>query len=616
MIFTAVVPQMFCAVMRSRRANMPEASTSTLITKYIGGNWLTNDHLKVCILKLNRPTTDEWTHDRSRAENLSIVTQLLPLSSESRQSLLAQEFPGKPSLVLAPELAFGSPDFESLDTLIKQCNQNLIFICGFGFSTGDKLTNLADREDVEGIWHTLPNANKKYNGGWIWVKNGSTTQRYIFLKNYFEQGAEITVPNLVEGDCILRLEGDDLDIFPMICADLISKENNSPCNKIVKSLAAISSSNKGILVTGSLLNMNSASGHWKATIGDLLEAVKVSNARLLLSNCINPIPVQNEDVDKWRCLSGVYQHKEGCKPPQKPLPNIRYVEDTKFSGLVLRTPEIGAVFGKLQWTNNPSQGLHTFSGCSQHIWNDNRFQQCDGICAADELYRFVMRYKGSKLHDKITLNNATKALSDSELKKLLTELSPVSNSPLRVVAGKLFQKCLKGVKQEPLFCPDQLYSQSVNLACAITTLKLIQHAVDAGLMPEGKELEYGQLLSADEEHEILVWDSSEHTANQLYSMVKEGIVKDGGSARPLMIVGRGNGGGSFPDEGRIHSNRLADISNASPLNVNADKDICEASDRVVFWKNQGRIDEIFASPDPGQDLVGSLREEIKIPEDS
>lgn len=75
----------------------------------------------------------------------------------------------------------------------------------------------------------------------------------------------------------------------------------------------------------------------------------------------------------------------------------------------------------------------------------------------------------------------------------------------------------------------------------------------------------------------------------------------------------------FPNEGRIHSNRLADISNPPPLNsvstTTVDKDIREATDRVVFWKNQGLVDEILASPDPEQDLVRSLREEITVPED-
>ncbi|GAA4102278.1 ABC-three component system protein [Zhongshania borealis] len=585
------------------------------IQKEISGNWLTNGHLEACILKLSPPAETEWQNDNNRTENVSIITQLLKPLEGSDQSLLAQEFPDKPALVLTPELAFGSPDFESLDTIVKQYNQNLILICGFGVTSGGTLNTLAEKPGVEGAWNASPNPHKKYNGGWVWIKDGNSTQCYIFLKNYLEQNTEITGENIVTGDYILRLDGNDVIVFPLVCADLISKEDNNPSSRIVKSLNKNSSTNKRVLVTGSLLNIKSESDHWKTAIGDLLESSKSSKVRLLLSNCINPSPVKDEEIDKWRCLSGVFQHREGCKPPPKPLPYVRYVNGEKFSGFVLRNSEIGAVFGKLQWTNNSSEGKQAFSECQQHIWNGSEFYPCDGICAADELYRFIVRNKGSMLHSKINSNEASRTLADSELDKLLTELSPTSNSLLRSVAGKLFQKCLKGIKQEVQFCPDQLYSRSENLDCAITTLSLIQHAIEAELMPEGKELGYGQLLSDNEEHEILIWDSSEHTANQLYSLVKEGIVKDGGSARPLMIVGRGNGGGSFPDEGRMHSNWLADISNAPPLNADVDKDICEANDRVVFWKNQGKVDDVLASAALREDLLKSLREEIIVPED-
>ncbi len=525
--------------------------------------------------------------------------------------------------MLAPELAFGSPDFVSLDTLVKQYNQNLILICGFGFTQGDKLTNFAEKTDVEGIWHNPPRCNKKYNGGWVWVKNGNTSHCYIFLKNYFEQANEITVPNLVEGDYILRLEGDDLVIFPMICADIISTENESPCKRILESLRLSSSSNKKILVTGSLLNDKSASGHWKAAIGDLLEDIKTSNARLLLSNCKNPTPIQNEDQDKWRCLSGAYQHREGCKPPLSPLPNLRYVDDTKFSGIVLRNPEIGGAFGKLKWTNSASQGLHAFSECSQYGWTNSEFYLRDGLCAADELYRFILRNNGKIFHNKITSNNVTQTLSDTVLEELLTELSPSLNSPLRAVADKFFQKCLKGIEKDTPLCPDQLHNQADSLDCTITTLKLVQYAIEAKLMPEmpkGEELDYGQLLSSDNNHEILIWGSSEYKASDLYNKVVEGIVIDGGSARVLTIVARGNGGGMSPKDGRIQSGRLADIANSPPLNSGEDilveRDICEAKDRVVFWKNQGHIDEVLSSTDPGQDLIENLQREITIPEDS
>ena len=133
------------------------------------------------------------------------------------------------------------------------------------------------------------------------------------------------------------------------------------------------------------------------------------------------------------------------------------------------------------------------------------------------------------------------------------------------------------------------------------------------------KLEYGQLLSEDGEHEILVWDSKEYSAKHLFNKVKEEIVKEGGSARPLTIVCRGKNIGTQPEEGRIRSNRLADISSAPPAQAenNAaqeDKDICEANDRVVYWKNQGKLDEILIDTNTAEDLKANLKIEIALPE--
>ncbi|MEJ2419070.1 MAG: hypothetical protein P8Y45_19510, partial [Exilibacterium sp.] len=296
---------------------MPEC-----IYKKIGGNWLVNGHIEACILKTQCPTEDEYFNDKSRLENIAIIKRLLD-SGCIDGGILKNEVAERPAIVLAPELSFGSPDFDTMDILIKKYERNIIFICGFGFSSGSALIDIS-----------------KKPRGWIWVKNENSVQCYIFIKNYFEQTGEITVPNLKEGDCILRLEGDDIVIFPLVCADLICNENNSPRTKLINSIAGEGIANKKLLVTGSLLNSNSSSGHWKAAIGDLLEKIKLSNGRLLLSNCVNPTPVREEKRDKWRCLSGVFQHREGSKPPKKALPNLRYVEDTKFAGLVLRNTVI------------------------------------------------------------------------------------------------------------------------------------------------------------------------------------------------------------------------------------------------------------------------------------
>ena len=594
---------------------MPEC-----IHKDIGGNWLVSGHLEACILKTRHPTEEEYSNDKSRLENIAIITRLLD-SSCIDGGILKNEVGERSAIVLAPELAFGSPDFDALDALIKQYEKNIIFICGFGFSAGSDLIDISNKPDVEGIWNAVPQNEKKYNGGWVWIKNENSVQCYIFIKNYFEQTGEITVPNLKEGDSILRLEGDDIVIFPLVCADLICNENGSPRTKLINSIADVGIANKRLLVTGSLLNSNSSSGHWKAAIGDLLEKIKPSNGRLLLSNCVNPTPVREEETDKWRCLSGVFQHREGCKPPKKALPNLRYVEDTKFAGLVLRNTVRGAALGKLRWTNNASEGLHAFSECIQYIWKDQDLKICDGICEADELYRFLLRHRGYMLHDEVGAKEKNKEAANIQIESLLNELSPASASRIRKVAQELFKKCLKGIVKPASCCPDRLYEDEANLTSAITVIKLIQMAVDANLLPElpsNEKLEYGQLLSVDGEHEVLVWDSKEYTANELLNKVKEEVVKEGGSARPLTIVGKGKQFGSPPKDGRIRSNRLADISSASNSESNAttleERDICESSDRVVYWKNQSKIDDALISTEDAEKLKEQIQQEIALPE--
>lgn len=285
-----------------------------------------------------------------------------------------------------------------------------------------------------------------------------------------EQSAELSIPNIDQGDQILRLEGNDLIVFPTICADLISAEASSPRRRIANSLRNNCSANKKTLITGSLLNLKSSSGWWKTAIGDLLDSTKGSIPRLLLSNCVNPLPVEDEEEDKWRCLSGAYQHLEGSKPPNMPLPNIRYVNDTKFSGLLVRNPEVGCIFGKLNWSNNQAEGLNVLSPGSQYIWINNEFLLSDGECAADELVRFIYRHKARVYNDLINLNDGARTLAEIKLNNLLAQLSPSSGSSLRNVAGLLFLKCLKGIDKKATFNPDNLHAEKVALDCALSNI--------------------------------------------------------------------------------------------------------------------------------------------------
>ena len=144
-------------------------------TKTFCGSWLVNDHIEACILKLQPPTEDEYSNDNTRSTNIGIVKLLLG-SDCADGGKRKCEVSTSPSIVLAPELAFGSPDFNTLDSLIKKYEHNLIFICGFGFSDGATLIEISNKPGVEGIWKDVPQRGRKYNGGWVWVKNGNNVQ--------------------------------------------------------------------------------------------------------------------------------------------------------------------------------------------------------------------------------------------------------------------------------------------------------------------------------------------------------------------------------------------------------------------------------------------------------
>ncbi|MFT6319090.1 MAG: hypothetical protein ACJAT4_000005 [Granulosicoccus sp.] len=580
----------------------------TCIKKEIDGNWLTKGRLEICILKLNTPTKNQYDNDESRPDNLSIITNLLQKIPDDK-SFLEKEG-GKPTLILAPELSFGSQDYKSLNDLVVQCAQNLILIAGFGFVKGDVLNSLSKNPNVEGIWNNAPeSADKKYNGGWAWVKEGKNIKCYIFLKNFFSQSGETSISDLVEGDCILQLEADDVIIFPLICAELFASEDGSPRERIKESLGK--SGNKKVLITGSLLNEKSSSIAWINGIGDLLTPIKKSDPILLLSNCVNPPYLRNEDDDKWRCLSGVFRNLGENKPPKEPLPYIRYVNHTNFLGFVLRNYMTSCVFAKLSWGSNPTESLNILSTPHQYVWDGKKFKTAGGDCDADELYRFIQRYKGQTYYTKNNSNRQVGIITKQELEDVISQLAPGSDSSIRKVAGLLSRRCLKGIENEAVFNPDHLHKEADNLNTAITILVLIKSVIGAELMPSEKDLNYGQLLHTIEnaEHEFLVWNSSQYSPRELHNIALKNVVNLSGSARPLTIFGRGKSFGEYPPNGRIKSDRYADFSNPSPDSKN-EKNISEAGDRVVFWKNQSIIDEILSSDAEGRNIIEDLKNKI------
>lgn len=576
---------------------------STCIIKDISGSWLTNGSLETCLLKLQPPSEQEWTDDTTRPQNIIMLRNLLCSEIGSTEpSLLQKHFSNHPVLILAPELAFGSEDYAALLTIISAHPHKLIFIGGFGFTSGSALNRLVVEAKIIPVWQNNLNEDAKFNCGWVWVNDGSGgTTCYVFLKNFPEQTNEIAIPHLAQGENILRLQTDDAVIFPLICADIISDLTNSPRKAIVQSLTENNSGQRKILVTGSLYDTQSSSDWWKTPIANI---VNDTEARLILCNCNDPPPIPNEDHDKWRCLTGAYQSRSAATSlPSVPLPFARFVMDTRFCGFVLRNTQSGCAFGKVGWTNDPSKGKYVWTSNFRYLSHLDKLNKHDGFCAADELHRFITRFKCVPYESEYSVS--VKAMSKKIIDSLLNELSPFSNSILRERAEELLNKCLSGLQYKAdKKRLENLHDDKDSLDCALIILLFIKHSIEASILPTGKSLDYGQLLSTDAEKEFLIWVTNKSTGQKMYGHL-ESLAQESGSARPLIVVGKGNGLVAEPSSGRVQSNRTTNITEASPNEEN--RDFLVPRDRVIFWKQLG---EIGAALTPQND-VDAVKQTIK-----
>ena len=92
-------------------AALKVAEEENVIPFQVAGNWLHSEELKVCILKTHAPDLQIMNEDQQREENTNVLKALIEGAS-GQPSKLQGLSQGKPVLVIAPELAYSSGDFE------------------------------------------------------------------------------------------------------------------------------------------------------------------------------------------------------------------------------------------------------------------------------------------------------------------------------------------------------------------------------------------------------------------------------------------------------------------------------------------------------------------------
>ena len=168
--------------------------------------------------------------DLQRPPACTAMAHLLAGGDDHNNAVLTHLAPGlNPAVVVAPEYAFGHADWAELDALVRHQNRPLVLIAGFGATAagtvetwaqgaGDTARRLSWNPQAAQLSPVRP-----VNGAWCWIHGfGLDTTCVVFLKNHMEQGTELVALEWIQsGSHLLRVSFEDLDLFPLICADMV-----------------------------------------------------------------------------------------------------------------------------------------------------------------------------------------------------------------------------------------------------------------------------------------------------------------------------------------------------------------------------------------------------------
>ncbi|WP_134727159.1 ABC-three component system protein [Paracoccus luteus] len=523
--------------------------------------------LNLCLLQL--PSSQAAVEgDASRPMAVKALRDLIVGGPAHPQPVLRQLIPsGEPVLIVAPEYAFGSPDWPAVDDLVRGANRPLVLLAGFGATRAQAVLDwqaaavpsgtvrhLSWREDTNPVSPVM-----RINGGWCWIHDpGGTTHCIVYLKNFLQQGIEaVQLPDLQQGEIILHLRYDDLDLFPLICADLIqpaAQRPGSPQARVQAILADIAVE-RPALVVGSLLQPG-FNANWGIAIDALLNTVLVGRpGAVALCNIAHDQPRPEEEQDKWRSLTGVFAPFRSLPKGQDDLPVARALNAQGIAGAVVRHTHGCATAGAVGWSPyDPVNGTQ--------VWRGNMYCRIteEGLASpiapapaaeACEISRFFRRHPpgagmAPRLAEGIALING----------QLDSRAPPLPATILRAT--------LDGVIIDGSRNPDALAEAEVT-----TALKAGLHALATVRSIDGVSWQTGAGLTGQLQIEaqrchLLIWRSPNESPKSMQRHLASWRLR--GGAHPDLVVFGGTPVGALAD-GEIGQDRRDDISLAPPADA-------------------------------------------------
>ncbi len=597
----------------------------------IPGEWLDGDELFVCAVQPDPPSPDApdmFEADASRPGALALAEELL----EQR----IRHWPvTRPALIVFPELAFGSVDFAALDDWVGRLRSPTIVLAGFGFCSGSRLQSLLVDHGgpLEPAWPGDLDPDGTYNAGWCWIfRPGEQLRRLVFLKNFAEQKVEIALaPGWTPGSHILRLDTDDLTIFPLICADLICDRQKSgvypgsPRHRIRAALDADHRPHRRFLVAGLLYSEKTYSDYWKTSLNDLIAAAD-DNSRpaVFLVNLGQPAPCEEELQDCWRSLTGAFLHRgQVAGAPRLPLPHVRYLETNSARGLVLRLTRPGAAEGALRWRCGADQGAAVWNPAQRRLWNRPALDKAGGPVTGSELSRFLARKKRRALEG---CHECLRPLLSARLERLERRLGhhldPSASGGRRAKwISNLWPRLLYGLNKadQEQSNPDNLYPNEQILLRALTILAALNAPGLAPLILEATA-EAQLLMAFEPKFLVMVWyDPALPSRRQIRNL--QHLVDDSG--RPgLLVIGAGARG--YEVAQKIKPNRRGNITRPAPTPMHhpttSDRDAREhrvrgpRSLRPVYWLPLGELENVLENenwdPEAAKQLDRRLKDQL------
>jgi hypothetical protein len=528
---------------------------------------LTNGELSVCLLQLPKAVEEALT-DSTRPVAVNALRDLLNGGPNHPVPALQQLMPGGgPVLVVAPEYALASGDWQVVDTIVRESNRKVVLLTGFGATAGQAILDWSAADVAEGTqrhlaWRQDQNpisGAMRVNGGWCWIHEpGDATHCIVYIKNVLQQAFEaVNIPDLQTGVTILHLRFNDLDVTPVVCADLIqpaAQNTASPQARIRQMLNALPN-DRPALVVGSLLQLD-FNQNWAIAIDSLLNVVLAGRSgAVALCNVAHDAPVANEDHDKWRNLSGVFAPYGAMTQGQASLPAVRPLNAHGVAGAVVRQTLPIATAGLVAWPPyNPINGMFVWRGnmvCE--IRNDGLLAPITTAptIAACEIVRFLRRHAAS---------NGTAP----RLQTGIQELSGHLKGPDQPSPAALLQMTLRGTDTRKFAEPDQLNDPEIVSALksglhALATLKSIP---EIGWQPSRGEM--GQLRIVAQDRNVLVWRSPNDTPRTMRRQLAAWQLSVGD--HPYLVVFGSTPTGDVSD-GAIEEDRRDDISLAPGLSA-------------------------------------------------